>query len=158
MADSTALLAETPLEPENPLKRFTEVFGRMAGSATCSSAAIQDLWGNRFALRKIGETKVGSPFGIGGIWENSKDPASGEWVRTFAMITALANELVAQIHDRMPAILRPEDYDRWLGAEPDPRKLLAPFLAEPWRMIPRHVVLPLLTSTLVFFGVAALAH
>ncbi len=36
--------------------------------------------------------KDGSPFGLGGLWENWKDPASGEWVRTFAIITTDANE------------------------------------------------------------------
>ena len=76
----------------------------------------------------------GSPFGIAGIWENWKDPASGEWVRTFAVITVPANELVAQIHDRMPAILKPESYDRWLGLEPDPRELLISYPAQPMRM------------------------
>jgi putative SOS response-associated peptidase YedK len=52
--------------------------------------------------------KDGSPFGIAGIWENWKDPASGEWVRTFAVLTVPANDLVARIHDRMPAILEAE--------------------------------------------------
>jgi hypothetical protein len=32
-----------------------------------------------------------------------------------------ANELVAAIHDRMPLILAPGDYARWLSDEPDPR-------------------------------------
>jgi putative SOS response-associated peptidase YedK len=49
--------------------------------------------------------KDGSPFGIGGLWENWKDPKSGEWIRTFTIITTDANELVAHIHDRMPLIL-----------------------------------------------------
>jgi len=31
--------------------------------------------------------KDGAPFGIAGIWENWKEPASGEWIRTFAIIT-----------------------------------------------------------------------
>ncbi len=31
--------------------------------------------------------KDGKPFGIGGLWENWKDPTSGEWIRTFAVIT-----------------------------------------------------------------------
>jgi putative SOS response-associated peptidase YedK len=46
--------------------------------------------------------KDGSPFGIAGVWENRKTrhPVSG--------ITTDANELVAEIHDRMPAILAPE--------------------------------------------------
>jgi putative SOS response-associated peptidase YedK len=46
-----------------------------------------------------------SPFGIAGLRENWKDPARGEWTRTFAILTTAANDLVARIHDRMPAIL-----------------------------------------------------
>jgi putative SOS response-associated peptidase YedK len=80
--------------------------------------------------------KDGSPFGLGGLWENWKDPASGEWIRTFAIITTDANELVAEIHDRMPLILAPGDYFRWLSEEPDPDDLLRVFPAEPMRMWP----------------------
>src|SRR5213592_3435570 len=68
--------------------------------------------------------KDSSPFGIAGIWENWKEPASGEWIRTFAIITTDSNELVAEIHDRMPVILAPADYTRWLDEEPDPRDLM----------------------------------
>src|SRR5262245_19180253 len=71
-----------------------------------------------------------SPFGIAALWENWKDPANGEWVRTFAILTTPANELVAAIHDRMPAIIRPADYERWLGLEPDPYDLLLAFPSE----------------------------
>jgi len=78
----------------------------------------------------------GSPFGIGGLWENWKEPKSGEWIRTFALITTNANELVAEIHDRMPAILAPEGYTRWLSDEPDPRELMQPFPAGLMRMWP----------------------
>jgi putative SOS response-associated peptidase YedK len=70
------------------------------------------------------------------LWENWKDPASGEWIRNFVIITTDANELVADIHDRMPLILAPTDYIRWLGEEPDPRDLMRPFPAEPMRMWP----------------------
>src|SRR4029450_3756848 len=31
--------------------------------------------------------KDGTPFGLAGIWENWKEPATGEWIRTFAIIT-----------------------------------------------------------------------
>jgi putative SOS response-associated peptidase YedK len=81
-------------------------------------------------------TKYGSPFGIAGIWENWKAPASGGWERTSPVLTVPPNDLVARIHDRMPAILEPESYDRWLGIEPDPRELLVPYPAEPMRMWP----------------------
>jgi putative SOS response-associated peptidase YedK len=45
-------------------------------------------------------------------------------------------ELVADIHDRMPVILAPDDYARWLGDEPDPRDLMRPFPAALMRMWP----------------------
>jgi putative SOS response-associated peptidase YedK len=60
-----------------------------------------------------------SPFGLGGLWENWKDPATGEWIRTFAIITTDANEIVAEIHE-----------------EPDPANLMRSFPAEPMRMWP----------------------
>jgi putative SOS response-associated peptidase YedK len=41
-----------------------------------------------------------------------------------------ANDLVGQIHDRMPLILPKSAYERWLGLEPDPGDLLTPFPAE----------------------------
>ena len=78
--------------------------------------------------------KDGAPFGIAGIWENWKEPASSEWIRTFAIITTDSNELVAEIHDRMPVILA--DYARWLGEEPDPPGLMRQFPADLMRMWP----------------------
>ena len=80
--------------------------------------------------------KDGSPLGIGGLWENWKDPNSGEWIRTCAIITTDANELVAEIHDRMPLIIPSKDHARWLGDDPDPADLMRPFLAEPMRVWP----------------------
>jgi putative SOS response-associated peptidase YedK len=77
-----------------------------------------------------------APFGLGGLWENWRDPQSGAWIRTFAIITVPANELVAQIHDRMPLILHRTAYERWLGTEPDPHDLLVPFLSELMSMWP----------------------
>ena len=68
--------------------------------------------------------KDGRPFGIDGLWENWKEPAIGEWRRTFAIITTDANSLVADTHDRMPLILAPNGHARWLGDEPDPGDLM----------------------------------
>jgi putative SOS response-associated peptidase YedK len=65
-----------------------------------------------------------------------KEPASGDWNRTFAVITTDANEMVADIHDRMPVILAPGDCARWLSDEPDPRDLMRPFPASLMRMWP----------------------
>lgn len=79
--------------------------------------------------------KDGSPFGLAGIWENGKD-ASGEWLRTFAIVTTSANELVGKIHDRMPVIVAEKDFLRWLGAEPEANELLHPFDPEQMTMWP----------------------
>jgi putative SOS response-associated peptidase YedK len=57
-------------------------------------------------------------------------PEAGELARTFQVTTTASNDLVAEIHHRMPVFIRPEAYDRWLRpVEPDPRDLLAPY---PW--------------------------
>jgi putative SOS response-associated peptidase YedK len=47
-----------------------------------------------------------------------------------------SNELVGQIHNRMPAILEPRGYDRWLSTEPDPHDLLITYPSEPMTMWP----------------------
>lgn len=80
----------------------------------------------------------GELFGFAGVWENWKDPASGEWIRTYAIVTGQPNELTSQIHDRMPVILREETYGAWLGetaAEPRQLKaLLTPYPPERMRV------------------------
>jgi putative SOS response-associated peptidase YedK len=63
-------------------------------------------------------------------------PCRAYWVRTFAIITTDANEMIAEIHDRMTLIIAPGDCARWLGEEPDPHDLMRPFPAEPMRMWP----------------------
>ena len=78
--------------------------------------------------------KNGSRFGLAGLWENWRNPSTGEWERTFAIITVSSNELVAKIHNRMPAILEPKSYDRWLSLEPDPHDLLITYPSEPMTM------------------------
>jgi len=61
----------------------------------------------------------------------------GEWQTTFTILTTSANRLLQPIHNRMPVILPPETYDRWLSTvEPDPRDLLVPFPADLMMMWP----------------------
>ena len=58
-------------------------------------------------------------------------------MRTFCVITTTANALLAGIHDRMPVILPPETFERWLSPiEPDPRDLLVPYAEEPMTLWP----------------------
>ena len=81
--------------------------------------------------------KDGSVFGLAGLWENWNNPKTGQWERTFVIITAPSNDLVGQIHDRMPAILKPESYERWLDPESDPYDLLVTYPSEPMVMWPK---------------------
>jgi putative SOS response-associated peptidase YedK len=53
-----------------------------------------------------------------GVYEIALGQA-GEPRRSFAILTTPANDLVAEVHDRMPAILAPGDVDRWLTAGPE---------------------------------------
>src|SRR3954463_11476985 len=81
----------------------------------------------------------GSPFTLAGLWENWKDPESGEWIRTFTIITTEANGLVSALHDRMPVIIAPEDRDRWLNG-PNPHELAKPYpshLMTIWPVFPK---------------------
>ncbi len=57
-----------------------------------------------------------SLFGMAGLWERWKDP-DGRLVESCTIVTVDANPLVAPLHDRMPLILAPADYDAWLAAE-----------------------------------------
>jgi putative SOS response-associated peptidase YedK len=99
-----------------------------------------------YEWKKAGEEKhpyligmaTGEPFTLAGLWENWKDPATGEWIRTFTIITTDANELVSELHDRMPVVIGPEDRNLWLNGE-DPQELqalLRPFPSELMTMRP----------------------
>jgi putative SOS response-associated peptidase YedK len=63
------------------------------------------------------ELKDGSPFVFAGLWEGWQNPETQEWLRTCTIITGQPNELVAEIHTRMPVILPLETHDGWLTGE-----------------------------------------
>ena len=70
-------------------------------------------------------------------------PKEGEALETFTILTTDANEVLEPIHNRMPVILEPKDYNRWLepaAVERLPVDLLRPFPAErmtAWRVSDR---------------------
>ncbi len=59
------------------------------------------------------QLKDGRPFAFAGLWEVWQPPEGGV-VKTCTIITTEPNALLATIHNRMPAILRPQAYDAWL--------------------------------------------
>ena len=80
---------------------------------------------------------------LSSLCENWHSPA-GEWVRSFAIITTSPNELCAELHNRMPAVLKPEMWPAWLGEEAatvgDLKAMLAPYSSDDmicWPISPR---------------------
>jgi putative SOS response-associated peptidase YedK len=65
----------------------------------------------------------GRPFAFAGLWEHWRPP-DGEPVESCSIVTTAANELAAKYHDRMPVILDPADYGRWLDPTAQPDALL----------------------------------
>ena len=69
------------------------------------------------------------PFAMAGLWEYWQG-ADGSVIESCAVITTTPNELMADIHDRMPVILAPDDYATWLDHNQTPDQLLKPYPAE----------------------------
>jgi putative SOS response-associated peptidase YedK len=68
------------------------------------------------------------PFAFAGLFEFAR--LNGEEILSATIIVGEPNPLVAAVHDRMPVILMPDDYDRWLGPGERPdglRGLLRPY-------------------------------
>ena len=68
-------------------------------------------------------------FSIAGIWERWQSP-EGEAVHSFSVVTQAPNKLMESIHDRMPAILLPDQERTWLDPDipaEEVLKMIAPF-------------------------------
>ncbi len=61
--------------------------------------------------------KNGQPFAFAGLWDEWH-AADGAPIRTCTIVTTSPNTLMAPIHDRMPVILQPADYEEWLDPAP----------------------------------------
>ena len=90
------------------------------------------------------QMKDEAPFAFAGLWDSWRNPKeflSGPSanITSCSIITTTPNELLTPIHDRMPVILAPDDYDRWLREDARPnelRELLAPFPAAEMKSFP----------------------
>ncbi|MSP90824.1 MAG: SOS response-associated peptidase [Myxococcales bacterium] len=84
--------------------------------------------------------RSGAPFALAGLWETWVPPGTPTAERDLAalhtccLVTTEPNAVVAQVHDRMPVIVDPTDFGRWLQPEPvsigDVGNLLRPFAAD----------------------------
>jgi putative SOS response-associated peptidase YedK len=73
-------------------------------------------------------------FGFAGLWEEWIDKESGDVLETCTIITTEANGVLKPVHDRMPVILKADDYSRWLDPKENNtdrlQKLLVPYPAD----------------------------
>lgn len=78
-------------------------------------------------------------FSMAGVYDSWTDP-EGEQVNSFSILTSEPNELMMDIHDRMPVILKPENEALWLDRgtnEPEMiRHLMVPFLSDQMKAYP----------------------
>ncbi|MCR9083245.1 MAG: SOS response-associated peptidase, partial [Cyclobacteriaceae bacterium] len=80
---------------------------------------------HRFTLRE------GGLFSFAGIWDEY-ETVDGENQHTFLILTTEPNELVSEVHDRMPVVLTPETEKKWLNnysSEEELLEILTPFSA-----------------------------
>ena len=70
------------------------------------------------------------PMTLAGLWDCWRSPA-GETIKSFAIITTMANAKLASLHDRMPVLIPPDSWGEWLGeksaSEATLRALLRPY-------------------------------
>lgn len=81
----------------------------------------------------------GGPFCFAGLWDRWS--RGEDCLESATIITTTANELMTQFHDRMPVIVTPQNYSRWLqGDTADPEgksllDLLRPDAASNWQAV-----------------------
>jgi putative SOS response-associated peptidase YedK len=80
-----------------------------------------------------------SVFAMAGIWEQWRSPQGG-FIESCSILTTIPNELMRDVHDRMPVILPPDAYDKWLDRSFENtgvlQTLLKPYSAELMRRYP----------------------
>ena len=86
-----------------------------------------------------------APLMFAGIWDTWRD--RGEIITSCAIITTSANELVGELHDRMPAILRTEVQDAWLDRKTTRADLLSMLMPFPASEMQKHPVSSNVNST-----------
>lgn len=67
--------------------------------------------------------KNGRPYAMAGIWERRREK-DGSNIEYTAIVTCEANERLHPIHERMPVVLMPTDWNAWLSGSPEAAKAL----------------------------------
>jgi putative SOS response-associated peptidase YedK len=88
----------------------------------------------------------GEPMAFAGLWEVWRENEDDDWLRTCAIVTTHANDLLAPIHDRMPVILPERAWDTWLDPETSPETLQGLLVPVPDDIVVVYPVSPLVNS------------
>ena len=125
---------------------------RLLFNARAETVGQRPIFRNAFAARRClvpangfyewqagtGRTKIaqwvshreGNPIAFAGIWYAAQ--SQDDVQRICVIITTAANMLVAPIHERMPVILPPEQFDLWLSDRSEPDALLELLSSRDW--------------------------
>lgn len=104
---------------------FRDGFLHRRGLVVAMSFNIADKQGGR-PVQYASSPRDGGPIGLAVLWRAERD-AAGRPFPSFVMISTEPNASVETVADRMPAVIGPEDWARWLGeasATPDALKRL----------------------------------
>jgi putative SOS response-associated peptidase YedK len=102
-----------------------------------------------YEWRRIGPRKQpylirredGAPLPMAGLWSVWRDPATGGWLTSCAVVTTAADEVVGALHDRMPVILDDASLATWLDPSvTDADELRAIVESRPSRGLEIHAV------------------
>ena len=119
----TSIYKQRCLVPANGYYEWKRVSGKK-GQPYYFTAADQDL------------------FAFAGLWSVYTDTNKNEW-QTFTIITTTPNKEAAEVHDRMPVILQPDDEAIWLNLEIQDRSTIEACL----RMYPNGKLKKIATGT-----------
>ncbi|NHE55608.1 SOS response-associated peptidase [Cyclobacterium plantarum] len=86
-----------------------------------------------------------SIFSMAGIWEEY-ETEKGETAHTFLVLTTAPNQLSAEIHDRMPVILKKEDEAKWLDVRTQEEELLGMLGPYPDDEMTKYTVSPMVNQ------------
>jgi len=119
-------------------RAFAEAFARRRGLLVVHTFNEGKELSPRKTEQYVVTPRDGLPLAIAVVWEHFGEAHAGS-LETFAMVTVPANRLISTITDRMPAVVAPEDWAKWLGEVPahaeELKALLRPFEGA-WDMAP----------------------
>ena len=131
-------------ETIDELPTFREAFAHRRGLVVVSTFNEGKEITPTKTEQHVVSSRDGKPLAIAVVWERWTAHNEGELL-TFAMVTVPANKLIGTITDRMPAIVQPADWAKWLGEEPasveELKAMLTPFEGD-WDMQPQQKTPP----------------